>query len=88
MKRLTNRVFLQIENLNWLIYGNDIACMEQLRMDKHTFTTLYSMLCTISKLKDSRYVDIYIYRRNGCMILAYFCTSCKESSYNILILKV
>ena len=32
--------------------------MEQLRMDRHTFTTLCSMLRTIGKLNDSKYVDV------------------------------
>ena len=32
--------------------------MEQLRMDRHTFTMLCSMLRTIGKLKDSKYVDV------------------------------
>ena len=58
MEKLTNRVFLQVENLNRLIYGSDIACMEKLRMDRYTFTTLCSMLRIIGKLKDSKYVDV------------------------------
>ena len=58
MERPAKREFLQVENLNRLIYGSDIACMEQLRMDRHTFTMLCSMLCTIGKLKDSKYVDV------------------------------
>ena len=58
MERPTHREFLRAENLNQLIYGSDIACMEQLRMDRHTFTTLCSMLRTIGKLKDSNYVDV------------------------------
>ena len=58
IERPPNRIFLWVENLNRLIYGSDIACMEQLRMDSHTFTTLCSMLCTIGKLNDSRYVDV------------------------------
>ena len=28
MERSTNRIFLRVENLNQLIYGSDIACME------------------------------------------------------------
>ena len=32
--------------------------MEQLRMDRHTFITLCSMLRTMGKLKDPRYVDV------------------------------
>ena len=32
--------------------------MKQLRMDRHTFTILCSMLRTIGKLKDSKYVDV------------------------------
>ncbi|KAL6336098.1 hypothetical protein AAG906_010375 [Vitis piasezkii] len=58
MERPANREFLRVENLNRLIYGSDIACMEQLRMDRHTFTMLCSMLRTIGKLKDSKYVDV------------------------------
>ena len=58
MERHANREFLQVENLNRLIYGSDIACMEQLRMDRHIFTTLCSMLRTIGKLNDSKYVDV------------------------------
>ena len=58
MERPTNKVFLWVENLNKLIYGSDIACMEQLRMDRYTFTMLHSMLCNIGKLKDWRYVDV------------------------------
>ena len=44
MERPTNIVFLQVENLNRLIYGSDIACMKQLRMDKHIFIMLCSIL--------------------------------------------
>ena len=58
IERPPNRIFLWVENLNQLIYGSDIARMEQLRMDSHTFTTLCFMLCTIGKLNDSRYVDV------------------------------
>ena len=58
MERPANREFLRVQNLNRLIYGSDIACMEQLRMNRHTFTMLCSMLCTIGKLKDSKYVDV------------------------------
>ena len=83
MERPANREFLRVENLNRLIYGSDISHMEQLRMDRHTFTMLCSMLHTIGKLKDSKYVDV-----EDCIILAYSCTSCKESSYKISILKV
>ena len=41
-----------------MIYESDIECIDQLMMDRHTFTTLCPMLCTIGKLKDSRYVDV------------------------------
>ncbi|RVW12489.1 hypothetical protein CK203_093473 [Vitis vinifera] len=58
MERPANREFLRVENLNQLIYGSDVTCMEQLRMDRHTFTMLCSMLRTIGKLKDSKYVDV------------------------------
>ena len=58
MERPANREFLQVENLNRFIYGSDISHMEQLRMDRHTFTMLCSMLHTIGKLKDSKYVDV------------------------------
>ena len=58
MERPANREFLRVENHNRLIYESDIACMEKLRMDRHTFTTLCSMLRTIGKLKDSKYVDV------------------------------
>ncbi|KAL6348990.1 hypothetical protein AAG906_033646 [Vitis piasezkii] len=54
----TTRKHYRVENLNRLIYGSDVACMEQLRMDRHTFTTLCSMLRTIGKLKDSKYIDV------------------------------
>ncbi|KAL6311048.1 hypothetical protein AAG906_011933 [Vitis piasezkii] len=76
MERPAHREFLRVENLNRLIYGSDIACMEQLRMDRHTFTTLCSMLCTLGKLKDSKYVDVE-------EMVAYSCTSCKESNISM-----
>ena len=59
--------------------------MEQLRMDRHTFTTSCSILRTNGKLKDSRYVDV---KEIVCIIFTYSCTSCKKSSSKISILKV
>ena len=58
MEKPANREFLRVENHNRLIYESDIACMEKLRMYRHTFTMLCSMLRTIGKLKDSKYVDV------------------------------
>ena len=44
MERPANKVFLRVENLNRLIYGSDIACMKQLRMDRYIFIMLCSIL--------------------------------------------
>ena len=44
MERHANKEFLRVENVNRLIYENDIACMKQLRMDRDIFIMLCSML--------------------------------------------
>ena len=56
-ERALNRSEAQIENLNRII-GNDISCVEQLRMDRNTFGILCSLLRSIGRLKDTRHVKV------------------------------
>ena len=37
--------------MDWLIRGSDVTCIEQLRMDRHTFVVLCELLCTSARLK-------------------------------------
>uniref|UniRef100_A0A5B7AF72 Putative nuclease HARBI1 isoform X1 n=1 Tax=Davidia involucrata TaxID=16924 RepID=A0A5B7AF72_DAVIN len=53
-----NRVQAQLDNLDRLINGGDITCIEQLRMNRHTFGILCGLLRTVGRLVDSRYVTV------------------------------
>ena len=53
-----NRVRIRNDNLRRLICENDLATHENLRMDRHTFYKLCSMLRTSGKLKDSRHINV------------------------------
>lgn len=53
-----NRDSIRHDNLRRLIYGSDLACVENLRMDRYTFNKLCSMLRTTGKLKDSKNMSV------------------------------
>uniref|UniRef100_A0A5B7BYA8 DUF8040 domain-containing protein n=1 Tax=Davidia involucrata TaxID=16924 RepID=A0A5B7BYA8_DAVIN len=56
--RSINRVHTQLENLDRLINGGDIVCVEQLRMNRYIFGMLCSLFRTIGMLEDSRHVTV------------------------------
>ena len=55
---LNNKTFVgngtRIENINRLIRGNDVTCIEQLRTNRRTFGILCELLRTTEKLKELR----------------------------------
>lgn len=57
-KKRVNRRYLQDVNLDRLVYTDDLECIDNLRMDRRTFTTLCAMLRTTGRLKDSRNIDV------------------------------
>ena len=54
-----NRNGIRDENLRRLIYSNDLACFENLRMDRYTFNKLCIMLRTTGKLRDTKNMTVH-----------------------------
>lgn len=52
------KVFVQNEYHNRLVYDTDLACLEELRMDRLTFVKLCGMLCTTGQLQETKKTDI------------------------------
>lgn len=48
----------RMKNLNDMIYESDIICLEQLRMDRHCFWVLCSLLRDVGGLSDTRNVTV------------------------------
>ena len=55
---LTEHTYWRINYVNGLIRESDWKCINHLRMDRHTFFKLCSMLRTIGRLDDSKYVPL------------------------------
>ena len=49
---------MALQYVNGLIRESDRKCIDHLRMDRHTFFKLCSMLRTIGRLDDSKYVPL------------------------------
>ena len=55
---LTEHTYWRINYVNGLIRESDTKCINHLRTDRHTFFKLFSMLITIGRLDDSKYVPL------------------------------
>jgi len=55
---LTEHTKWRMDYVNGLINESDRKCIDHLRMDKHTFLVLCSMLRTVGKLDDSKHVPL------------------------------
>lgn len=50
--------FSRIGNFHRMVYASDVRCINSLRMDRHTFSILCSMLRTFGRLRDTR--NVYV----------------------------
>ena len=57
-RRVKDRFELQMRNLQQLIHTDDRPCIEQLRMDMHTFRILCSLLCSMGHLHDTTIICV------------------------------
>ena len=51
--KILEQDYLRSEYLEQLIYSSDLACFEQLRMDRYTFKILCGMLGSTDRIKDT-----------------------------------
>lgn len=56
--RYFNRHIRRAVNLYDMVYIDDKTCIEEVRMDRRTFTKLCSMLREFGKLKDTRHINV------------------------------
>lgn len=52
-------VFSRVGNFQRMVYASDVRCINELRMDRYTFSKLCSMIRTSGRLRDTRNVSVY-----------------------------